>query len=799
MAQTQNHPKNVTTEKLRLSGMDCADCARSIESSLQQMRGVESAGVNFGASTAEVRYDPASVSREEMLKRISDLGYHAESALTPGSKTGPLEFSIEGMDCVDCARTIEKAVASAKGVQSASVNFNTARLSVVSANGHTGEIERTVERLVSQAGYTASPAGARKREHTSFWKRERRVITTGVGALFALAAFLLSLVGAPALLVNALFAVTLVVSGIGFARAGLLAARSGRADMNLLMTVAAIGAAAIGDWGEAATVVLLFAFGGTLQAYTLEKTRSSIRALMDLSPSMALVRRPDNSNGLPVIHEIRLPVEEVLPGETVVVGPSERIPLDGVVLAGTSSVDQSPITGESVPVDVTQGSEVYAGTINGPGAFSIKTLRAAKDTTLAHIIELVEQAQSRRAPSQQFVDRFSAIYTPAVIVGAVLVAAIPTLLFAQPFADWFYRALVLLVIACPCALVISTPVSIVAAIGAATRNGVLIKGGATLETLGKVRTMAFDKTGTLTEGRPHVVSVDALQGDSSRLLALAASVEARSEHPLSRAIVHEARVREVRGQASEASGFTALPGMGAQAEIDGQMVYVGNARLFESKGIALDGVTPLLDALYSRGSTASIVGTDRGVLGVIGLADSPRRGVQAAMRTLKQAGIGHLAMLTGDNERTAATIAHEVGVDSFQANLLPADKVDAVERMAAQGTVAMVGDGINDAPALAAADVGIAMGVTGTDAALEVADVALMRDDLGHLDYAVRLSRAALSVIKQNIGVSLAVKALALVLAVIGVLPLWGAILADTGVSLLVTLNGMRLLAYKQR
>jgi Cd2+/Zn2+-exporting ATPase len=519
---------------------------------------------------------------------------------------------------------------------------------------------------------------------------------------------------------------------------------------------------------------------------------------MDLTPATALVRRADASNGLPVMREVRLPVEEVRPGETVLVGPGERLPLDGVVLQGTSSIDQSSITGESVPVDVEPGAEVFAGTINGPGALSIRTERAAKDTTLARIIEMVEQAQSRRAPSQQFVDRFSAVYTPVVIVSAALVAVVPAWFFAQPFNDWFYRALVLLVVACPCALVISTPVSIVSAIGAATRRGVLVKGGATLEALSKVKAVAFDKTGTLTEGRPRVVDVHALDADVDSLLRLAATVEARSEHPLAMAIVHAGR--NLKAGAPEATQFTAFPGLGAKAWVDGREVYVGNARLFREQGIPTGDVDSLLEDEQAQGRTVVVVGTREGALGTISLADSLRHDARQTVGSLREAGISYVAMLTGDNERTAGAIARAVGVDEYYAGLLPADKLGAVERITKQrGPVAMVGDGVNDAPALAAAQVGIAMGVAGTDAALEVADVALMSDDLSRLNYALLLSRRTLSTIQANVAASLIVKAVALVLAALGMLPLWGAIFADMGVSLLVTLNGMRLLGYGRR
>lgn len=786
------------TEKLRLSGMDCADCAISIERSLSSMPGVESAQVNFATSTAEVRYDLSTVKRDAIIERISGLGYNVEST----NQKGSLEYTLEGMDCGDCALTIEKAVAAIPGIASASVNFGSARLSVVLVDGHQPGLEEAISHKVGEAGYRTSPVSTRSplvRE--PFWKRERRVVTTVLGAAFSLVAFALSFTDVSRLVVNILFAATIVISGFGFARAGLLAARSRRADMNLLMTVAVLGAGALGDWAEAAIVVLLFAFGGTLQAYTLEKTRGAIHSLMELSPATALVRRIEGSNGKQTARDIRLPVEEVRPGDTVLVGPGERLPIDGTVLSGASSIDQSPITGESVPVDVAVGVEVFAGTINGPGALSIKVARAANDTTLAHIIEMVEEAQGRRAPSQQFVDRFSAIYTPIVIAGAALVALVPPLLFAQPFADWFYRALVLLVVACPCALVISTPVSIVAAIGAATRRGVLIKGGATLETLGKVRSIAFDKTGTLTVGRPQVVSVHAFDGDHKRLLQDAALVEARSEHPLARAIVHAAREGRNGFTAAEATNFVASTGLGAQADLEGQTFYVGNRRFFQEKGITLDNATAgALDTLSSEGNSAVLVGNRDKVLGLIGLADTLRPGAEASVQGLRKAGISNVTMLTGDNPQTAHAIARQSGVDSFSAELLPAGKVDAVRDLVTKhGLVAMVGDGVNDAPALAAADVGIAMGVAGTDAALEVADVALMSDDLSRLEYAVRLSRRTLGTIKFNVGISLTTKAVALALASIGALPLWGAILADMGVSLLVTLNGMSLLAFGGR
>lgn len=800
MIATEKTQSDIKSEKLRIAGMDCADCALSIERSLSTMPGVSSASVNFAVGAAQVSYNPAVVGHEALARRIKELGYSVEETAQPLAQPASLEFRIEGMDCADCALTVEKLVAAMPGVAQASLNFGSARLLVVPAEGVDRPSADSIERVVTSAGYRAIPAHTRQTANqVPFWRRDRRIVTTATGAVLALLAFALSFTATPVWAVNALFGASVVACGLNFARAGLLALRAGRADMNLLMSVAAVGAMALGDWGEAATVVLLFAIGGTLQVYTLDKTRNAIRALMNLSPATALVRRPDPGRGPSAAVEVRVPVEEVQPGETVLVGPGERVAVDGTVTAGASSVDQASITGESVPVDVEPGSGVFAGTINGPGALTITSTRAASDTTLSRIISMVEEAQSRRAPSQTFVDRFTAVYTPVVIVVAVLLAALPPLLLAQPFGEWFYRALVLLVVACPCALVISTPVSIVAAIGAATQHGVLVKGGATLEALGKVRALAFDKTGTLTQGRPQVVAVHALDGSSKDdLMRLVATVEARSEHPLAKAMVNAAPA--FNGNRVEATDFTALPGLGARAVVDEREVYVGNPRLFEEQGIATSAAASLLDQEQGSGNTAVLVGTKSGVLGVVALADRPRSEAAEALRTLRSSGIAHMAMLTGDNPQTAAAISQMVGVDEYYASLLPADKLDAIQRMlASHGPVAMVGDGVNDAPALAASTVGIAMGVAGTDAALEVADVALMSDDLSRLNYAIGLSRRTLGTIKINVAVSLITKAFALVLAVVGVLPLWGAILADMGVSLIVTLNGLRLLAYRGR
>jgi Cd2+/Zn2+-exporting ATPase len=578
----------------------------------------------------------------------------------------------------------------------------------------------------------------------------------------------------------------MATGGFYTARSGFSSLKSLSMDINFLMTVAVVGAAAIGEWAEGATVVFLFSLGNTLQAYTMEKTRNSIRALMDLSSREALVRR--NGGG------ILLPVEEIAIGDIIIVRPGERIPMDGEVAAGSSDVNQAPITGESMPVEKSAGSEVYAGTINGRGAIEVKVTRLVKDTTLAKIISLVEEAQAQKAPSQQFVDTFAKYYTPAVIAGAVLVATVPWLVLGQPFQQWFERALILLVISCPCALVISTPVSIVAAIGSAARKGVLIKGGAYLEEAGALKVMALDKTGTLTTGRPEVAGVVPAAGYSQdRVLEIAAAIENRSQHPLAGAILRYARKNNIN--VPEGDDFSSFTGKGAGVNIGGEKYYIGNSRLFEEIGVPLGFLNTQLAGMQKAGKTVVIVGSGKEPLGLIAVADKIREGSRAAVEGLRRAGIGKVVMLTGDNTGTAGEIAKELDIGDYRADLLPENKMDAVRALQRQyGKVAMVGDGVNDAPALAAATVGIAMGGAGTDTALETADIVLMADDLTKLPFAMHLSRRALKVIKQNIWFSLLVKIVFIGATFLGFANLWMAVFADTGAALLVIGNGMRLL-----
>jgi Cd2+/Zn2+-exporting ATPase len=716
-------------------------------------------------------------------------------------QTEAFVYEVSDLDCPDCALSLERAVGGVEGVAEASLNFTLARLTVTPELG--SDVQQAVEAVARQMGHGLQPldatgrAGVETRPPKGLipWLRHRRrAITTGLSGVFLLLALGLRLAGAQAVVANLLYATAIVVGGLWMARAGLVAlVRTRSADMNVLMTLAAVGAMLIGEWEEGAVVVFLFAVGNLLESATFNRARNAIRALMTLSPQEATL-----------VSGERVPVEKLRAGDQIVVRPGGRIPMDGVVEAGESAVNQAPITGESVPVDKAPGDVVFAGTVNGAGALTVRVTRLAGDNTLSRIIQLVEQAQAQRAPAQRWVDRFARRYTPIVIAVAAGVAFLPPLLGAGPLGEWFYRALVLLVIACPCALVISTPVSVVSAIASAARSGVLIKGGAALEALGGIRVVAFDKTGTLTRGAPEVVDIQciALHSDDSsctdcdQVLADAAAVEALSEHPLARAVVSAAEARRLNEGYAPAE-LVKTVGRAVIGRVNGRTVTVGHHGFLHENGQAHDGpLCEAVDAAQARGETAMVVHDDRcGVRGYIAVADTLRSKAPGVINRLRDLGIRHVVMLTGDNPAAAQTMGRQAGVDEVRADLLPQDKLVAVDALLEEyGSVAMVGDGVNDAPALARASVGIAMGAAGSDTALETADLALMGDDLDKLPFAIGLSRRARGIIIQNVGVALALKAIFLALALAGIATLWMAVFADMGASLLVTLNGMRLL-----
>lgn len=691
-------------------------------------------------------------------------------------------FRISGMDCGDCAAKLERRLAAVPGIRSAAVGFAVGKLTIAHALA-----ESEIVRLVQQAGFEAvkeEKIGRRPVQKDPWWQNSRSLATFASGILLAVATVIdwtAAAVGYSAYL----FGLAAIIGGFHAARSGLYGLRSLSFDMNVLMTVAVIGAAAIGEWHEGAMVAFLFSLGNSLQNYTLDKTRNSIRALMELAPPEATVKRE--------YEEIRLPVEEIAVGDVILVKPGERIAMDGIIRSGASAINEATITGESIPVEKTAGDTVYAGTLLEHGALEITVTKRADDSTLARITHLVEEAQAGKAPSQQFVDIFAKYYTPLVLAAAAGVMVLPWLLLGEPFSPWFYNGLVLLVISCPCALVISTPVSIVAAIGNASRQGILIKGGAYLEQMSSIRAIAFDKTGTLTQGRPEVTDVVAgPHTTETELLSKAAAVEKWSEHPLAKAIVKRAGAIRPLPAATQ---FRAWVGRGAQAEIEGETVFIGNLRLFEELGSDIGEFRQSVNDLEQEGKTVMLLGEGNRILGLIAVADAIREDSRQAVSELHKAGMKHITMLTGDNSRVASAIAGKIKLDTYYSDLLPEDKVTAVKKIAEQfGKVIMVGDGVNDAPALATASVGVAMGVAGSDVALETADIALMTDDLSKLPYLIRLSRKTVAIIRQNIAFSILVKIIFLVSLGLGMSSLWLAVFADMGASLLVTLNGMRLM-----
>ncbi|MCP4141729.1 MAG: cation-translocating P-type ATPase [Chloroflexi bacterium] len=760
-----------------------------------------------------------------------------ENYYSQASMKQKLELNITGMDCADCALTLEKSLVKLDGVEDCQVNFSLAKMEILGDAD-----EEKVRKQIKRLGYGVTDVGNRPQILKGWpllWdllKRPRNTLTL-LGMISIGFAFLSS--GSPSLQL-ALFSLG-GVFGLYFpARSGWAALRSGQGlDMNVLMTIAAIGAFIIGEYGEAATVIVLFSLGEALEGLTMERARDSIRGLMLLAPAEATLLTGcmdcKGHLGKKLPHsdesyeggicpwcgkdEQTVPVESLKIGDHILVQPGERIPMDGVVQSGSSAVDQAPITGESIPIEKNTHSEVFAGTINGDGALEILITKIAKDNTLARLIHLVEEAQAQKTPSQRFVDRFARIYTPAVVMLAVLVAAIPPLFFGQPFTNtpdiqgWLYRSLTMLVIACPCALVIATPVSVVSGIASLAKRGVLVKGGAHLEMLGKIDLIAFDKTGTLTHGRPELT--DLLCADEccedtelekchhcDEMLTLASAVERQSTHPLARSLVQAAHQRSL--PALEAYQVEALPGRGISGYVGEKKILIGNHPSFHSEHpdfafIDRKKSTPdfcqRIDRAEAAGQSTMVVAADQELMGYLAVSDPPRSHSREVLAALKEAGIQKTAMLTGDNASVAAGIGNSLGVDEIHAELLPEDKLTVLKGLQKEyEAVAMIGDGVNDAPALAAAELGIAMGGAGTAQALETADIALMADDLAQLPVAIRIGRKAANIIRFNIAFAFVLKALFLLLATFGSVTLWMAVIADVGTSLLVTLNGMRLL-----
>lgn len=711
-----------------------------------------------------------------------------------------MEFRIEDMDCASCLATIRGALDGRPGVL-ATEGSPVSRSLVVTYDGRLTDPE-SVRRSISDLGYRAlraeETAGSPR---VGAWRSGRARLTYVAGGLYVLG--LAARVGAGRGLTEHahgfgtppgpdgwLFLLAAAVGAWNFLPKAFGALRARRLDMHVLMALAVVGAIAIGEYMEAAAIAFLFSLAELLESFAVERANASVRALMELSPDVATVQRDGR--------EVTVPASEVRAGESVLVRPGERIPVDGVVEDGFSAVNEAPITGEGVPADRGPGDEVFAGSIVQEGFLRVRSSRDAGDTTLARMIRLVEEAERRRAPSERFVERFARIYTPVVTAAAALVVVVPVLAFGAPFETWLLRGLTLLVIACPCALVISTPVSVVSAVTSAARNGVLIKGGDSLERMGEVRAMAFDKSGTLTHGRAELVEIVSLDGTpEDAVLGVASAVEARSEHPLGRAVVRAARTRGLRPESTPVEEFAAMPGRGVRARIGGQRFVVGRPGLLGDLGrfpgiarVTAEGRTPVLLARDPDGT-----GEQLEPVAVLALADEPRPFVRGVFERLREEGIRRIVLLSGDQGAAVEAVGTAVGADAVLSRLDPGEKVDAVREIEADwGRAAMVGDGVNDAPALAAASVGIALGAAASDAALETADIALMGDDLGRLPYLVHLARMSRRVIRQNIAAAILLKAVLALGVPLGAVSLIVAVLVgDMGASLAVTTNALRL------
>lgn len=708
-----------------------------------------------------------------------------------GSDAQTLDVRVAGVDCDNDAARLKASVEGLTGVLSVEVWPSSARVRASFDPATTGP-----EELRSRLAELGHPVAERHQGSVPPW-RNLRVVMSLLSGVLLIGGWLISMGGLPEWLVTATYVLAMIVGGYDFALEGLRElVRERRIGIELLMSVAAVGAAALGEVGEGAMLVFLYSISEAAEGYTSDKTRSAVRALMDLAPKTARVREDDE--------ERLVPVEELRVGSIFIVLPGESIATDGIIVSGHSSVDESPVTGESIPVSRAEGEEVLAGTLNGEGALEVRATKTFEDNTLARIVQMVEEAQERKGVTHRFVERFGRRYSPAVLAAGIAVAVLPPLLMSGDWSEWTARAVVLIVAAAPCALVISIPIAQVASLGTAARHGVLIKGGVYLEELAKIRVLALDKTGTLTRGEPRVTDVVAL-GEAPyaerELLAIASGVEQRSDHPLARAILRAAAERGVEPTATTNARSLTGAGVTAAREDDGASLFVGSASFFErERGVELAPMAAALDELRNQGRTVVLVGGEHDAWGLIAIRDDLRPGASDVLSALRRRRIERLVMLTGDHERTAEAIAQEAGLDEVHARLKPEDKSALVGRLHEEyGHVAMVGDGVNDAPALASATVGIAMGAAGTDVALETADVALMADDLGKLTYAFDLAHANARIVRQNLVLSSIVISVLVVGAVSGFLTISIAIVAHELSELAVIGNGLRMLGVRPK
>ncbi|SIS09742.1 Cd2+/Zn2+-exporting ATPase [Peribacillus simplex] len=699
-------------------------------------------------------------------------------------------YRIQGLSCTNCAAKFENNVRELEGVEDAKINFGASKISVQGS--------ATIEEIEKAGAFDNLRIRGEQeqvKQKEPFWKQKENIKVVFSVILLLISWILDNRYADGSIMPVIGYAAAIIVGGYSLFVNGLKNLVRLRFDMHTLMTVAIIGAAVLGEWGEGATVVILFAISEALEKYSMDKARNSIESLMNIAPKEALIRRGH--------HEMMVAVDEIEVGDTMIVKPGQKLAMDGRIMKGASTLNQAAITGESEPVFKTVEGEVFAGTLNGEGLLEVEVTKRVEDTTIAKIIHLVEEAQAEKAPSQAFVDKFAKFYTPAIMLIALAIAVLPPIVMNGDWSEWIYRGLAVLVVGCPCALVISTPIAIVTAIGNAAKHGVLIKGGVHLEEAGALKAIAFDKTGTLTKGVPEVTDFTVLADELNEqdVLAIAAALESRSQHPLATAILQKAENHDVDYHSLLVEDFTAITGKGIKGKINQTIYYIGKPNLFEEEAglVFSDDALKLISRYQNTGKTVMVLGDQVKILALIAVSDEIRESSKEAIRKLHALGIEKTIMLTGDNIGTAKAIGAAAGVHEIEAELLPQDKLTIIKRWKQKyDRVAMVGDGVNDAPALAASTVGIAMGGAGTDTALETADIALMGDDLSKLPYTIRLSRKTLKIIKQNITFSLVIKILALLLIAPGWLTLWMAIFADMGATLLVTLNSLRLLRIKE-
>jgi len=779
---------------LRIDQMDCATEEGLLRQALGRIPGVRRLEFNLMRRSLKIEHsldDPAP-----LIAAVRAVGMDpiVESATSSPSSTAGAStvLRINDMCCPTEEALIRNKLSNLPQISQLDFNVLQRRLDVK----HTGAVQPILDAIRAvgmQAIVLESGPGEASRPESkgaiqtaaSNWKQPRLLL--GLAAAVTAEVIALTTGTENSWPVIALSLLAIGLTGPGVYKKGWIALKNRNLNINALMSIAVTGAVLIGQWPEAAMVMVLFAVAELIEAHSLDRARNAIQGLMALAPDKVSIRQGDGSWS-------EREAASVVLGAIARVAPGERIALDGEVVAGQSAVNQAPITGESMPVPKTVGDKVFAGTINETGSFDYRVIAVHSNSTLSRIIRAVEEAQASRAPTQRFVDRFSAIYTPLVFAIALAVALVPPLALGAEWMPWIYKALVLLVIACPCALVISTPVTVVSGLAAAARAGILIKGGIYLELGAKLRSLALDKTGTITEGKPVVTDVLAMKGDADNALQLAAALAGRSDHPVSSAVTRHWQQRTDRPPLAAVGNFEALLGRGTKGAIDGKTYYLGNHRLVEELGIGTEDAAATLARLEADGKTAVVLCEETAPLLIIGVADTVRETSREAILDLHRLGVRTL-MLTGDNATTASAIARQVGVDDVRGRLLPEDKLAAVnDELARVGTVGMVGDGINDAPALAQASIGFAMGAAGTDTAIETADVALMDDDLRKIPQFIRLSRRTKTILMQNIFAALLIKAIFLILAITGSATLWMAVFADMGASLLVVFNGLRIL-----